>query len=52
MIAFLRALRRGYGVWPVLDHVAHCLHIGGPVRSYLCYRADMAFGMTEEAARS
>jgi hypothetical protein len=38
--------------WETLDDIAHRIHLRGPIRRYLCYRADLSFGMTRDEARS
>ena len=43
-VRFLRRLWAVYGAFPVVDHLAHRLHIGGRIRNYLCDKADAAFG--------
>jgi hypothetical protein len=49
---YLRTLRQHFGVWPVVDTLAHKLHIRGRVGRFICYKADLAFGLTESEARS
>jgi hypothetical protein len=49
--AYLRALRREYGGWPVIDTVAHRLRIRGRLGRYICYKTDRSFGLSESEAR-